>query len=56
MTDLELLNYNAGIDVPDENDILAEEILDMVELLPQNVMLDLTAPLNQGQIGACTVF
>lgn len=50
MTDLELLNYNAGIDVPDENDIRAEEILDLTELLPQNVMLDLTAPLNQGSI------
>ena len=56
MTELDLLNYNAGIDVPDENDLHAEEILDMVDLLPQNVMLDKTAPLNQGSIGACTVF
>jgi len=50
MTELDLLNYDAGIDVPDENDIRAEEILDLAELLPQNVMLDLTAPLNQGSI------
>lgn len=56
MTELDLLNYDAGIDVPDENDLHAEEILDMVDLLPQNVMLDKTAPLNQGSIGACTVF
>jgi len=50
MTELDLLNYDAGIDVPDENDIRAEEILDLATLLPQNVMLDLTAPLNQGSI------
>lgn len=56
MIELDLLNYDAGIDVPDENDLRAEDVLDMVDLLPQNVMLDKTAPLNQGSIGACTVF
>lgn len=56
MTELDLLNYDAGVDIPDENDLRAEEFLDLAELLPQNVMLDKTAPLNQGSIGACTVF
>lgn len=50
MTELDLLNYNAGVDIPDENDLLAEDILDMVDLLPMHVMLDKTAPLNQGSI------
>lgn len=53
---LDLTNYNAGIDLPDDRDILAEEFLDMVQILPASFLSDHTPVLNQGNIGACTVF
>jgi len=54
MADFE--NYNAGIDIPDSRDILAEDILDMAWDLPSSMIHDHTPVLNQWNIWACTVF
>ena len=54
--DIDFTKYNAGSDKPDERDIRADDILDMAITLPSSLILDHTAPLNQGSIWACTVF
>lgn len=50
--------YNAGLDNPDARDYTAEELFGAIPeiKLPERVILDQTPPLQQGSIGACTVF
>lgn len=48
--DIDFTKYNAGSDKPDERDIRADDILDMAIDLPSSLILDHTAPLNQGSI------
>lgn len=50
--------YNASRDVPDSRDFLSEELFGAIPevTLPARVILDQTPVLNQGNIGACTVF
>lgn len=52
-------NYNAGIDTPDTRDITIEELgMATVNItgIPRKVHHYKTPILNQGNIGACTVF
>lgn len=52
-------NYNAGIDTPDPRDITLEEMgMATINLsgIPRKVHHFNTPILNQGNIGACTVF
>lgn len=46
------------MDAPDSRDYLAEELFGAIPqvTLPSRVVLDQTPVLNQGAIGACTVF
>lgn len=48
--------YDAGYDLPDSRDILVEEVLDMAGSIPEEKRIQKTPILNQGQIGACTLF
>lgn len=57
MSEINLENYNGCIDVPDSRDITVEDL----ELLgasdyPESMHHANTPILNQGSIGACTVF
>jgi len=47
--------YSGAIDIPDGRDIPAQEFLTTIPL-PSSVLLKRTPVLNQGRIGACTVF
>lgn len=52
-------NYSAAIDLPDSRDYTSEEVFGEVGgsvELPSSFMLDKAPLLNQGQIGACTIF
>ena len=52
-------NYNAGKDIPDHRDITIEELgMASINLsgIPRKVHNYKTPILNQGNIGACTVF
>lgn len=52
-------NYNAGIDTPDPRDITLEEMgMATINIsgIPRKVHHFKTPILNQGNIGACTVF
>lgn len=54
-----LENYSAAIDLPDSRDYTSEEVFGEVGgsvELPSSFMLDKAPLLNQGQIGACTLF
>lgn len=53
-----LANMNDARDVPDARDIMADELFGapVFEWMPASASVDLIAPLNQGWIGACTVF
>jgi hypothetical protein len=51
--------YNAGIDIPDSRDIGIEELgMGVIDIstVPRIVSYKNTPLLNQGNIGACTVF
>lgn len=49
-------NYNACIDLPDSRDILVEDSLLTADIIPEKVWYKSTPILNQGSIGACTMF
>lgn len=58
MSDIDFKNYSGCIDTPDKRDFQAEELFGAIPeiTLPKRVILDFTPVLNQGAIGACTVF
>ena len=60
MSDFSFLEgYNALIDVPDDRDITVEELGLLSaepDSYPETLVMDKTPILNQGQIGACTIF
>ena len=66
MENLEKLleNYNAGHDAPDSRDYTIDEVLEgwgasgdySLNEFPDEVHNNITPPLNQGSVGACTLF
>lgn len=58
MAEINFKKYNAGFDSPDSRDYIAEDLFGAIPQiqLPTRVVLDQTPVLNQGAIGACTVF
>lgn len=58
---LDLSNYTGAYDSPDPRDFTMEEIFEEFggnteQELPKRVILDIVPLLNQGSIGACTLF
>ena len=53
------MNYNFAIDIPDSRDFTHDEVYGEYGAsgqLPTRVILDIAPGLNQGRLGACTVF
>lgn len=57
MSEIDFENYKGCIDIPDSRDITAEEIwLLTATTYPESILYANTPILNQGSIGACTIF